>query len=121
MEEKSLMTTNNPQDKKPNTDQSPLQQFVDHQRKAAEETVKAVQALIPPDFRAHSRQAREEFLNSFKVLIEGAAEAVDRELKKAQSARAEAEAQAAQAKQSTDDSANRSTTTGKTKVKVEVS
>ncbi|MEP7284386.1 MAG: hypothetical protein ABI947_01300 [Chloroflexota bacterium] len=88
---------------------SPLHTFASHQRKAAKEACQAIDALIPPDFRTHGRAAREEFLLSFKVLIDGASAAVENELKKAQANRAAS------------DSNSGPSTTGKTKVKVEVS
>src|SRR4051812_46618155 len=89
---------------------TPLGEFVNHQRKAAEEAYKAFEALVPPDFRTHGRAAKEEFLMSFKVLIDGAAESVERELNRMRS-------------KGTDTGSGGSgpSTTGKSKVKVEVS
>jgi hypothetical protein len=87
-------------------EQSPLHGFIAHQRKAAEEAGKAFAALLPPEFRTHGHAAKEEFLTSFKVLVDGVSAAVDREMKRAQSSKS-------------DDSGP--STTGKTKVKVEVS
>jgi hypothetical protein len=87
----------------------PLGDFMYHQRRAAEEASEALKALIPPDFRTHCRTAREEFLQSFKVLVDGVSSTVDTELNKIRSKRA-------------DDSENdRPSTTGKTKVRVDVS
>jgi len=83
---------------------SPLHQFINHQRNAAEEAGKAVASLLPPEFRTHGRAAKEEFLTSFKVLVDGVSAAVDREMKRSQSS-----------------SDSGPSTTGKTKVKVEVS
>src|SRR5215475_7659311 len=59
-----------------------LANFIDHQVKAAQETGRALDALIPPDFKTHSAEARKEFLLSFQVLVEGVASAVDGELEK---------------------------------------
>ncbi|PJF37337.1 MAG: hypothetical protein CUN49_00850 [Candidatus Thermofonsia Clade 1 bacterium] len=87
----------------------PLAGFVHHQRKAAEAAIKALGAFIPPDFFKYSREAREEYLKSFKVLIEGARATVEREIKRARGEKTE------------DDQPKRPSTTGKTKVKVEVS
>ena len=95
----------------------PLHAFVEHQAAAAREAVQALQALIPPDFRTHSRAARKEFLTSFKVLLDGVTEAVDRELEKARQASA---AHAAKSEQKKSDENDKPPTTGKTKVKVEV-
>jgi len=87
---------------------SPLHEFVKHQRIAVEEAGKALDALIPPDFRTHSRAAREAWLLSFKVLIDGAASMVDHEINRMQSSKSGS-------------SSNGPSTTGKSKVKVEVS
>jgi hypothetical protein len=89
------------------SDKSPLENFVEHQKRAAEEAAKALNALIPPDFRTHGRAAKKEFLTSFKVLVEGVATAVDHELNKMHSTKS--------------DGSDGPSTTGKTKVKVEVS
>lgn len=88
----------------------PLKSFLKHQKRAAEETVKALRGFIPPEVREHGRAAREEFLTSFKVLVEGVSEVVDREINKMQSS-----------KSSAGSDSGSSSTTGKTKVKVEVS
>ena len=93
-----------PADKAKNT--SPLSDFVAHQRKAAEETCAALAALVPPDFRTHSKEARKEFLMSFKVLADGIAATVDHEINRMRNA---------------PESGSGPSTTGKTKVKIEVS
>jgi hypothetical protein len=97
---------NNPAGETPKSG-SPLKDFLKHQRNAAEETYKAFESLVPPDFRTHSRAAKKEFLLGFKTLLEGVGEIVDREVNRARSA--------------ADDSGSGPSTTGKTKVKVEVS
>jgi hypothetical protein len=106
---------NNPNNETENTtgttDKSPFYKFLEHQGNAAQETVKALQGLLPPEFREHGRKAREEFLQSFKVLIDGVQEAVNAEMEKAKAARAE--------RDSKDNDGP--STTGKSKVKVEVS
>src|SRR5260221_12165240 len=89
-------------------DSSPLHEFVKHQRKAAEETIKAFESLVPPEFRTHSRVARTEFVAGMKVLFEGALSAVDREMNKMH-----------QHPGASSDNSGPSTT-GKTKVKVDV-
>jgi hypothetical protein len=89
----------------------PLGDFIYHQRRAAEEAGEALKALIPPDFRTHCRTAREEFLQSFKVLIDGVSSTVDTELNKMRSKRAE----------DSESGGQRPSTTGKTKVRVDVS
>jgi hypothetical protein len=92
----------------PDAERTPLQGFVHHQRKAIEAALKALGAFIPPDFRKYSREAREEYLKSFKVLIEGARASVEREIKRARGEKSDG------------DQPTRPSTTGKTKVKVEV-
>ncbi len=87
---------------------TPLRDFVEHQRKAVDEACQALSALLPPDFRTHSRTAREEFMLSFKVLADGVAAAVDRELNKMRTSPSSG-------------SGGGPSTTGKSKVKVEVS
>jgi len=104
-------STNSTTDSKP-----PLTQFIEHQVTAAQETVEALRALVPPDFRTHSRAARREFLLSFKVLLDGAMSSVERELNKAR--------QSDPPKPPTTPptaGAGGASTTGKNKVKVEVS
>jgi hypothetical protein len=93
----------------PNTESTPLREFMAHQRKAAEEASKAFEALFPLEFREHGRAAKKEFVAGLKVLFEGAVSAVDREMNKMHTP-----------KSSGSDSSGPSTT-GKSKVKVEVS
>lgn len=40
--------------------QNPFDQFMEHQRKAIDEATKAVDALLPPAFKEHSKAALEE-------------------------------------------------------------
>jgi hypothetical protein len=89
-------------------ERTPLQGFVRHQLKAVEAALKALGSLIPPDFRKYSREACEEYLKSFKVLIEGARTSVEREIKRVRG------------EKSNGDQPTRPSTTGRTKVKVEV-
>lgn len=86
---------------KPNT---PFDEFLYHQRRALEETGKALEALLPEGFRNHSAEATKEFSKGFRVLVDAAME----EFKKA-SQKAEA---------AMDD--DQPSTTGPTKVKVQV-
>jgi len=43
--------------------------FVEHQRKAAEEAGKALDALLPPEFKEHSKAAFNESVEGFRVLV----------------------------------------------------
>lgn len=109
-EQKEMPTQETPKAEEPKQEadekSSPFRAFVKHQNKACEESAKALGALIPPDFRTHGRAAKEEFMLSFKVLIDGVSEMVDREVSKMRQAQ---------------QGGSGPSTTGKTKVKVEVS
>jgi len=87
----------------------PMELFFHHQRRALEETGKALEALLPPDFRKHGAEASREFAKGFKILVDVAID----ELKKVSEKEEEAN------KPSTDDDDSEATT-GKSKVKVEV-
>lgn len=95
--------------------ENPMERFFFHQRRALEETGKALEALLPPDFRSHAGEASKEFAKGFRVLVDASID----ELKKV-SERAEEEAKAAK----TDDDDNNDdeppATTGKTKVRVKL-
>lgn len=99
------MTDQIPQDNTPEENpRNPFEEFLYHQRRAMEETGKALEALLPEGFRTHSAEATREFTKGFRVLVDAAMD----EIKKA------SEKQAS----SSDD--NDTSTTGKTKVKVQV-
>lgn len=104
---------NTPPNATPENDtKTPLTGFLEHQVAAAQETLKALEALVPPDFRTHSRAARREFLLSFKVLLDGAMTSVERELNKSR--------HATPPEKPTGSTGSGPSTTGKSKVKVEV-
>jgi hypothetical protein len=112
MEEQNTAPDNETEntEKTESAEKSHFHKFLEHQSNAAQETVKALQGLLPPEFREHGRKAREEFLESFKVLIDGIQETVNHEMDKAKAAREKS------------DGGNNDgpSTTGKSKVKVEV-
>ncbi len=87
---------------------TPLEAFVYHQRRALEETGKALEALLPEGFREHGSSASKEFVKSFQILVDAAIN----EIEKATSRVQEVE------ETSSDD--DRPSTTGKSKVKVQV-
>jgi hypothetical protein len=89
--------------------ETPFGAFLYHQRLALEEAAKAVQALIPPDFKVHSKEARSQFVEGFRVLVNSANEALARVEKMNTDADAEKPAEQPRPK-----------TTGKAKIKVEV-
>lgn len=80
---------------------NPFETFIYHQRRALEETGKALESLLPPGFKEHSTEAGREFAKGFKILIDAAIDELRKVSEKADD----------------DDTA---TSTGKTKVKVEV-
>jgi hypothetical protein len=84
---------------------APLEAFVYHQRRALEETGKALEALLPEGFRTHSGEAGKEFVKGFKALIDAAIDEIEKATSKEDQA---------------DDGDDRPSTTGKSKVKVQV-
>lgn len=99
---------------------TPMDRFFFHQRRALEETGKALEALLPPDFRRHGGQASREFARGFRVLVDAAID----ELKKVSEREDEDEDEDASNGPPPDDSGNNDddspSTTGKTKVKVKL-
>lgn len=47
----------------------PFEAFVEHQRKAFDEASKAIEALLPPEFKEHGKAAVNESLEGFRVLV----------------------------------------------------
>lgn len=88
------------------TSRTPFEDFLLHQRRALEETGRALEALLPEGFRKHGNQASKEFTKGFRVLVDAAMD----ELKKGRKSADEDDA-------SDDDGPS---TTGKTKVKIQV-
>lgn len=90
--------------------QTPMERFFYHQRRALEETGKALEALLPPDFRHHSATASQEFAKGFRVLVDAAIDELKRVSERSDDAEDEPQ----------DDDDDKPSTTGKTKVKVNV-
>ncbi|HRE48765.1 MAG TPA: hypothetical protein PLD47_13650 [Aggregatilineales bacterium] len=86
--------------------ETPIGGFMHHQRLALDSLWKAFQALIPEDFKAHSAEARKQFIEAFQALISGARSALEKMEQEDKAADANAE--------------DRPSTTGKNKVKVEL-
>lgn len=97
------------------SEEAPMERFFYHQRRALEETGKALEALLPPDFRKHGSEASKEFAKGFRILVDAAID----ELKKV-SEREEEEAKAKNDEQDDSDDDDPPSTTGKTKVKVKL-
>jgi hypothetical protein len=57
-------------DKTPKGETKPFDAFLEHQRRAAEEAGKALESLLPPEFREHGKAAINESIAGFRVLID---------------------------------------------------
>ncbi len=87
--------------------------FFDHQRRAFEETGKAFDSLLPPEFKEHSAVARDEFRKGLKVLVDTTIDELENITK-------EVPKQDPTAKADSDTDDDPPSTTGRTKVKVQV-
>ena len=107
---------------------TPMERFFYHQRRALEETAKALESLLPPGFKEHATEASREFSKGFRILVDATID----ELKKV-SEKEEEVAEAVEATEATVEAAveevieeekkaeeTRKPSTGKTKVKVKV-
>ena len=95
-------TTEQPEEE---TARTPVDAFVFHQRRALEETGKALDALVPPGFKEHGAEAGREFVKGFKVLVDAAITELEKMSKEMEKNREESD---------------RPSTTGPNKVKVQV-
>jgi hypothetical protein len=84
-----------------------FEQFAEHQRRAFEESCKAMDALLPDGFKEHSAAARDEFRKSLKVLVDATIDELEKMTKLDE-------------KPDEDASSDDASTTGRTKVKVQV-
>lgn len=50
----------------------PMEKFFYHQRRALEETGKALESLLPVEFRKHGSEASKEFSKGMRVLVDTA-------------------------------------------------
>jgi hypothetical protein len=82
----------------------PIEEFINHQRRALEEAGKAIDALFPEPFKVHGEAARKEFLAGVKVLVDAAIDEMEKMSKKVEETQEE----------------ERPSSTGRTKVKVQV-
>jgi hypothetical protein len=87
--------------------QNPLEEFVDYQRRALEETGKAIESLLPPEFVKHAKEAQKESFAGFKLLADTFITEMEKVAKKTE-----------EAINADDD--DKPSTTGNTKVKVKV-
>lgn len=111
-----------PEEPEDNQLQTPLEQFIFHQRRGLEEFGKAMESLLPPRFKEHTQAAGNEFAAGFRVLIDAAID----EIKKASEmedhdARGEAEHERqARANLSTDEDESESGDAGGASGKIKV-
>lgn len=103
-----MTDTNTTPETEESAPRNPFETFLFHQRRALEETGKALEALLPEGFREHGANATREFTKGLRVLMEAAVD----EVKKASD----------KMKSDGSDSADADgdSTTGATKVKVQV-
>jgi hypothetical protein len=99
---------------------TPFEQFLEHQKRAVEETGKALEALFPPGFREHSEQARKEFIKGMKVLVDAAVVELEKASKEVDRAIKQARQGKPSAPNADSAGSERPSSTGKTKVKVQV-
>jgi hypothetical protein len=97
----------NPENEPGEEPKTPFETFIYHQRRALEETGKALEALLPEGFREHGGEASREFVKGFKALVDAAITEIEK-----------ATSRAEEVLDNDDD--NPPSTTGKTKVKVQV-
>lgn len=67
-----------PNGEESNEAESAFREFVHHQRIALEELGRAIESLIPKDFRDHTRNAGKAFVDSFKSLVDAARDDMQR-------------------------------------------
>jgi hypothetical protein len=101
----------------------PMEQFFFHQRRALEEMGKALEALLPPDFRKHGAEASKEFAKGFRVLVDSAIDKM-KEVSEKEDPNEEAVTETPEPEptdpKDDDDDDDRPSTTGKTKVRVKL-
>jgi hypothetical protein len=97
--------------------QDPFAVFLEHQKKAIEETGKALDALLPPGFKEHSNEARREFARGWKVLVDAAVVELEKASKEVDKAFKRTRQDAPDTEEVI---VERPSSTGKTKVKVQV-
>jgi hypothetical protein len=100
------------------TAQEALDAFIEHEKKAIEESLKAVDALLPEGFKSHGKEAGKEFAKGLKILVDAAVVAIDSASKEIDR---QMKANAQKAETVVEDvGSDRPSTTGANKVKVVV-
>jgi hypothetical protein len=67
-----------PEDTQSAAASNPINEFLRHQQRAVEETGKALDSLLPPGFKEHSREAGREFVSGMKVLFDAAIDGLEK-------------------------------------------
>lgn len=102
---------------------TPMERFFYHQRRALEETAKALESLLPPGFKEHATEASREFAKGFRILVDATIDELKKVSEKDEEPAATVEVTASDA-DTPDETAEtgepRPATTGKTKVKVKL-
>lgn len=112
---------------------TPMERFFFHQRRALEETAKALEALLPPGFKEHATEASREFAQGFRVLVDATIDEL-KKISEKEEEQPEVKELKAEVEVETEESVEelkpvapdeppaqpRKPTTGKTKVKVKV-
>lgn len=99
---------------------SPMEKFFYHQRRALEETGKALESLLPPDFRKHGTEASKEFSKGVRVLVDAAIDELKKISERDDSDEDEPETVEETIDDNDDDDEPPSSTTGKSKVKIKL-
>lgn len=111
-------TPNNPEAENASSKDT-FAQFVEHQSKAVEAGLKAVETLLPPGFKDHAKVAGKEFAAGFKVLVDAAIEGIDKASKDIDE-KMKASKRGTTEYSGEDAGSDRPSTTGPSKVKVQV-
>jgi hypothetical protein len=112
---------------------TPMERFFFHQRRALEETAKALEALLPPGFKEHATEASREFARGFRVLVDATIDELkkisEKDEEPAPEIKAEVQVETTEGTEGSEElpapepkpeEQPRKPTTGKTKVKVKV-
>lgn len=97
-----------------------MEQFFYHQRRALEETGKALEALLPPGFRQHGGEALREFGRGFRILVDATIDELKRVSEREEDASEKPSAEAEAPAPTAEEKPAAKPTTGKSKVKVKV-
>ena len=83
VEEPKMEVTKTKKAETAKTEPTALNTFLEHQRKAITEAGRALEGLIPVDFRKHSQAALKEVVDSYRKLFNAALDSVINTVEKA--------------------------------------